>query len=66
MDETAEILKQRIALYRQYLREGADRDLAVEYLRSILADERLLAELGKCVPGPAAPSEAKPSASHPS
>jgi hypothetical protein len=43
--ETADILRRRIALYRRYLREGVDGDLAADYLRSILADEAALADL---------------------
>jgi hypothetical protein len=43
--EPPEQLRRRIALYRRYLREGVDGDLAAEYLKSILADEAALAAL---------------------
>lgn len=45
MDEMAERLRRRIALYRRYLREGVDSDLAAEYLKTITADEAALAAL---------------------
>jgi hypothetical protein len=47
MDETAEALRRRIALYRRYLREGVEGDLAAEYLRTIAADEASLAAIGR-------------------
>jgi hypothetical protein len=42
-----ELLRQRIALYRRYLREGVDGRLAFEYLSQIAEDE---AELGREAP----------------
>ena len=39
------ILRQRIALYRHYLRVGVDAALAVEYLRQIAEDEAELAAI---------------------
>ena len=45
MDDTAETLRRRIALYRRYLREGVDGELAGEYLKTITADEAALAKL---------------------
>ncbi len=49
MSETAETLRRRVALYRGYLREGVNAELASAYLRSILADEAALAEIeAKC------------------
>ncbi len=44
-DNSAEALRRRIALYRRYLREGVEGDLAAEYLKSIVADEATLAAL---------------------
>ncbi len=46
MDERAEFLRRRIELYRRYLREGVDIDVAAEYLRQIAEDEGELAEIG--------------------
>jgi hypothetical protein len=43
--ETADVLRRRIALYRRYLREGVEGDLAAEYLKTIAADEAALAEI---------------------
>lgn len=45
MDETAERLRRRIALYRRYLREGVEGELAAEYLKTIAADEAALVAL---------------------
>jgi hypothetical protein len=42
--DRTERLRQRIALYRRYLREGVDGRLAFEYLRLIAEKE---AELGR-------------------
>jgi hypothetical protein len=47
MDETIELLRRRIALYRRYLREGVEAELAADYLRTIAADEAALAELAR-------------------
>lgn len=47
MLETEEILRRRIALYRRYLREGVDGELAAEYLKTIAADEAALAAIAK-------------------
>ena len=41
--DRTKLLRQRIELYRRYLREGVDGRLAFEYLRQIAEDE---AELG--------------------
>lgn len=45
MEDRAEILRRRIALYRRYLREGVNTALAAEYLRQIADDEAELAEI---------------------
>ncbi len=45
MKEQVEILRRRIALYRRYLAEGVDADLAKEYLAAILAAEAELARI---------------------
>ena len=45
MTETADTLRRRIALYRRYLREGVEVELAAEYLKTIAADEAALAAL---------------------
>ena len=45
VEDTADILRRRIALYRRYLREGVDGDLAAEYLKTITADEAALARI---------------------
>ena len=37
--DRTELLRQRIARYRRYLREGVDGRLAVEYLRLIAEEE---------------------------
>lgn len=39
MEDRAETLRRRIALYRRYLEGGADADLASQYLRAILTAE---------------------------
>jgi hypothetical protein len=49
MEDTIERLRRRIMLYRRYLREGVDGDLAADYLRTIAADEAALAELARRV-----------------
>ena len=46
--DRTELLRQRIALYRRYLREGVDGRLAFEYLRLIAEEE---AELGRMATG---------------
>jgi hypothetical protein len=45
VNDTAEALRRRIALYRQYLKEGVSGELAGEYLKTIIADEATLAEI---------------------
>jgi hypothetical protein len=45
MVECMEALRHRIALYRQYLREGASADRGVDYVRQIKADEAELAAI---------------------
>lgn len=45
MNEPIETLRRRIALYRQYLKDGVDSGLAAEYLKTIMADEATLAEI---------------------
>ena len=45
--ERIELLRARIALYRRYLREGADGDLAAAYLWLIRKDEIELTALGE-------------------
>ncbi len=45
MDERSELLRHRIELYRRYLREGVDANLAAQYLREIGAAEAELAEI---------------------
>ena len=47
-EDRATLLRQRIALYRRYLREGVEGGLALEYLRQIAEDE---AELNRIEPG---------------
>ena len=47
-EDRGELLRQRIALYRRYLREGVEGALALEYLRQITEDE---AELNRIEPG---------------
>lgn len=43
--ETAETLRRRIALYREYLKDGVESGLAAEYLKSMVADEAALAQI---------------------
>jgi len=45
MEERADMLRRRIALYRRYLREGVDVALAGEYLRQLAEDETELTEI---------------------
>jgi hypothetical protein len=45
MKEQAEILRRSIALYRRYLADGVDADLAKEYLAAIVATEAELARI---------------------
>lgn len=47
MPERAQILHRRIALYRRYLSEGVDADLARQYLNEISVAEAELAEIEK-------------------
>jgi len=44
VEDPADILR-RIAVYRRYLREGVDGDLAAEYLKTICSDEAELARI---------------------
>jgi len=45
VEKFAENLRRRVALYRRYLREGVDAELASEYLRTIREDEAMLAQI---------------------
>jgi hypothetical protein len=45
MEERADMLRRRIALYRRYLREGVDAALAGEYVHQIREDEAELATI---------------------
>jgi hypothetical protein len=45
MEERADMLRRRIALYRRYLREGVDATLALEYVRQLGDDEAELAAI---------------------
>jgi hypothetical protein len=45
MEHFSDTLRRRIALYRRYLREGVDAELAAEYLRVLREDETALAEI---------------------
>ena len=45
MEERADMLRRRIALYRRYLREGVDAALAGEYVRQLGEDEAELAAI---------------------
>jgi hypothetical protein len=45
MDDRAQTLQRRIALYRRYLREGVDANLASEYLREIAEAEAELEQI---------------------
>jgi hypothetical protein len=47
MDERAEMLRRRIALYRRHLAEGVDAELAWHYLSEIANAESQLAEMGE-------------------
>jgi hypothetical protein len=47
MDNRIELLKARITLYRRYLREGVDGDLARAYLWLIHKDETEIAAIAK-------------------
>jgi hypothetical protein len=47
MTNEAEMLRRRIALYRRYLQDGVDGELAAEYLKTIAADEAALAKIEK-------------------
>jgi len=47
MEDTIERLRRRIALYRRYLREGVEGELAADYLKTIAADEAALAALAR-------------------
>ena len=47
MKERADILRRKIALYRKYLSEGIESDLARSYLREILEAETELAQIEK-------------------
>jgi hypothetical protein len=47
VDERADLLRQRIALYRRYLAEGVDGELARRYLREIVEAEAELADIEK-------------------
>lgn len=43
--ETSDMLRQRIAIYRRYLSEGVDGDLARSYLNEIMKAEAELRDL---------------------
>jgi hypothetical protein len=45
LEERANALRKRIALYRRYLVEGVDADLALQYLRDLRVAEVELAEI---------------------
>jgi hypothetical protein len=45
MEERAQKLWRRIALYRRYLAEGVDAELALEYLRALAGAGAELADL---------------------
>jgi hypothetical protein len=45
MEERADTLRRRIALYRRYLAEGIDADLAQTYLRELAEAEAELSEI---------------------
>jgi len=45
MEERADVLRRRIALYRRYLREGVDAALVGEYVRQLWEDEAELAAI---------------------
>jgi hypothetical protein len=46
MDDHADRLRRRVALYRRYLAEGVSAELAVVYLREIAEAEAELAGMG--------------------
>ena len=45
MEDRSHQLRQRIDLYRRYLREGVENGLALEYLRQIAEDEAVLRQI---------------------
>ena len=45
MEERADVLRRRIALYRRYLREGVDAALVGEYVQQLWEDEVELAAI---------------------
>jgi len=47
MEERADALRRRIALYRRYLAEGVDADLAQTYLRDLSEAEAELSEIAE-------------------
>lgn len=47
MKDRTEALRRRIAYYRRLLSEGADADLAQEYLRQITSDQNELDRIEK-------------------
>jgi hypothetical protein len=52
MDDRADMLRHRVALYRRYLAEGVSAELAIVYLREIAAAEAELAGIaGQGKPG---------------
>lgn len=42
--ESAETIRRRIALYRRYIRDGVESELALRYLREIVEMEWVLTE----------------------
>ncbi len=61
MTETAaDTLRRRVALYRRYLREGVEVELAAEYLKTIAADEAELAAIEGASKGEKRPRRAGP------
>jgi len=50
--DKADVLRQRIALYRSYLREGVSASLARQFLAKIAAAETELAKLAEHDPKP--------------
>jgi len=50
--DKAAALRQRIALYRSYLREGVSANVARQYLKEITAAETVLARLAEHDPKP--------------
>jgi hypothetical protein len=52
MDDRADMLRHRVALYRRYLAEGVSAELAIVYLREIAEAEAELAGIvGQSLPG---------------